>query len=68
MPSNQRQITKQGKFTYSSLGKAFEKQTKTIEDQREKQIRGIQDNKKNQLDNKKQLGNNELLLSKEKNI
>ena len=46
MPSNQRQITKQGKFTYSSLGKAFEKQTKTIEDQREKQIRGIQDNKK----------------------
>ena len=68
MPSNQRQITKQGKFTYSSLGKAFEKQTKTIEDQREKQIRGIQDNKKNQLDNKKLLGNNELLLSKERQI
>ena len=68
MPSNQRQITKQGKFTYSSLGKAFEKQTKTIEDQREKQIRGIQDNKKKQLDNKKQLGNNELLLSKERQI
>ena len=68
MPSNQSQITKQAKFTYSSLGKAFEKQTKTIEDQREKQIRGIQDNKKKQLDNKKQLGNNELLLSKERQI
>ena len=46
MPSNQRQITKQAKFTYSSLGKAFQKQTKTIEDQREKQIKGIKDNKK----------------------
>ena len=68
MPSNQSQITKQAKFTYSSLGKAFEKQTKTIEDQREKQIRGIKGNKKTQLDNKKQLGNNELLLSKERQI
>ena len=68
MPSNQRQITKQAKFTYSSLGKVFEKQTKTIEDQREKQIRGIKGNKKTQLDNKKQLGNNELLLSKERQI
>ena len=46
LPSNQRQITKQAKFTYSSLGKAFQKQTKTIEDQREKQIKGIKDNKK----------------------
>ena len=27
LPSNQQQITKQAKFTYSSLGKAFEKQT-----------------------------------------
>ena len=30
--SNQKQI-KQAKFTYSLLGKAFEKQIKTIEDQ-----------------------------------
>ena len=28
----------QAKFTYSPLGKAFEKQTKTIEDQGKKQI------------------------------
>ena len=36
MPSNQQQIIEQAKFTYSPLGKAFEKQTKTIEDQGEK--------------------------------
>ena len=31
----------QGKFAYSPLGKAFEKQIKTIEDQGEKQIKTI---------------------------
>ena len=31
LPSNQKQI--KAKFTYSPLGKSFEKQTKTIEDQ-----------------------------------
>ena len=36
LPSNQRQIFEQAKFTYSPLGKAFEKQTKTIEDQGKK--------------------------------
>ena len=43
MPSNQQQIIEQAKFTYSPLGKAFEKQIKTIEDQGEKQIKAIQD-------------------------
>ena len=38
LPSNHQQITEQAKFTYSSLGKAFEKQTKTIEDQGKKEI------------------------------
>ena len=33
---NKKQIIEQAKFTYSSLGKAFEKQTKTIEDQGKK--------------------------------
>ena len=33
LPSNQRQIIEQVKFTYSPLGKASEKQTKTIEEQ-----------------------------------
>ena len=43
LPSNQQQIIEQTKFTYSLLGKAFEKQIKTIEDQGEKQIKAIQD-------------------------
>ena len=43
MPSNQQQIIEQAKFTYSSLGKTFEKQPKTIEDQEEKQIKATQD-------------------------
>ena len=30
LPSNQQQIIEQAKFTYSPLGKAFEKQIKTI--------------------------------------
>ena len=33
LPSNQKQIIEQAKFAYSPLGKAFEKQIKTIEDQ-----------------------------------
>ena len=33
LPSNQQQIIEQAKFTYSPLGKAFEKLIKTIEDQ-----------------------------------
>ena len=32
LPSNQWQIIEQARFTYSSLGKAFEKQIKAIED------------------------------------
>ena len=42
LPSNQKQMIQQAKFTYSPLGKAFEKQIKTIEDQGEKQIKAIQ--------------------------
>ena len=33
LPYNKQQIIEQAKFNYSPLGKAFEKQTKTIEDQ-----------------------------------
>ena len=50
LPSNQQQVIEQAKFTYSPLGKAFEKQTKTIKDQREKQIEAIEDNKKQLTD------------------
>ena len=41
LPSNQQQINEQAKFTYSPLGKAFEKQTKTIEDQGKKQVAAL---------------------------
>ena len=37
-PSNQQQIIEQAKFPYSPLGKAFEKQIKSNEDQGQKQI------------------------------
>ena len=42
LPSNQQQIIEQAKFTYSPLGKAFEKQIKTIEFQGEKQIKALE--------------------------
>ena len=42
LPSNQRQIIGQAKFEYFAMGKAFEKQKKTIEDQRGKQIKAIE--------------------------
>ena len=38
LSSNQQQIIERAKSTFSPLGKAFKKQTKTIEDQREKHI------------------------------
>ena len=50
LPSNQQQIIEQAKLTYSSLGKAFEKQTKTIEDQGQKQVEAL-----NTLKSKSQL-------------
>ena len=38
LPSNQKQIIQQAKFNYSPLGKAIEKQRKTIEDQGKEQV------------------------------
>ena len=43
LPSNQQQIIEQGKFTYSPLGKAFEKQLEAIEDQGQKQVQALED-------------------------
>ena len=43
LPSNQQQIIEQAKFTYSPLGKAFEKQIKIIEDQHQKQVKALED-------------------------
>ena len=39
LPTNKQQIIEQAKFTYSPLGKAFEKKIKTIEDQGESKLK-----------------------------
>ena len=51
MPSDQNRIIEQAKFTYSPLAEAFEKQTKMIEEQREKEIKALENRfEKNVLD------------------
>ena len=47
LPSNQQQIIQQAKFNYSPLGKAIEKQIKTIKDQGEKQVDALKTSHKN---------------------
>ena len=42
LSSNQKEIVEQTYFTYSPLGKVFEKQIKITEQQGEKQIKAIQ--------------------------
>ena len=70
LPSNQQQIIEQAKFTYSPLGKAFEKQIKTIEDKGQKQSDALE----NLKDQNKQIVNvnedyeDKLLHSKEREI
>ena len=49
LPSNQRQIVEQTKFAYSPLGKAFEKQTNTIEEQGKNRQKQLKNNEKNKL-------------------
>ena len=71
LPSNQQQIIQQAKFAYSPLGKAFEKQTKTIEDQGKKQVKAIQDRQIANINNKGNYKDNykdKLLLLKEREI
>ena len=43
LPSIQKQMTKQAKWTYYPLGKTFEEQIKTTEEQEERKIKEIQD-------------------------
>ena len=66
LPSNQQQIIQQAKFTYSPLGKAFEKQIKTIKYQGEKQTK---DNQLVNINTNKDVDyKDNLLLSKEREI
>ena len=66
LPSNQQQIIQQAKFNYSPLGKALEKQAKTIKDQGEKQVKAIQD--KQIVNVNKDDYKDKLLLSKEREL
>ena len=58
LPSNQQQIIEQTKFTYSPLGKAFDKQIKTIEDQGKKQVDALNTLKSN--NNKLEIKNEDI--------
>ena len=49
LPSNQKQMIEQAKLTYSPLGKAFEEQTKTIEDEGEKEVDALKASKPKEL-------------------
>ena len=51
LPSDQSRIIEQAKSTYSLLGKAFEKQIKTIEDQGIKEVEALK------VLNQKKIGN-----------
>ena len=56
LPSDQRRVIEKAKFTYSSSGKAIEKQTKSIEDQGKKQVKAIEDHGKQMIES------NELII------
>ena len=64
--SNQKQIIEPAQSTL--LGKAFEKQTKTIKNQGEKHVNAIKNNKKQLANTNSNYYRNELLLSKEREM
>ena len=71
LPSTQQQIIEQTKFTYSPLGRAFDKQIKTIEDQGKKQVNALNTLKSdNKITIKKYTydPNDTLFISKQKEI
>ena len=68
LPSNQQQIIEQAKFTFSPLGKAFEKQIKTIEDQGQNQAEDLENLKPKEqtktIEDKSSNKNNQSLIWK----
>ena len=62
LPSNQQQIIEQAKFTHSPLGKAFEKQIKTIKDQGKKQVDALENLKLKAIESR---SNNMSITTKE---
>ena len=57
LPSDQRRVIEQTKFTYSPLRKTLEKQTKTIEGQGVNQIKVIEKNEKQLAESNKPVKN-----------
>ena len=76
LPCNQQQIIEQTKFTYSPLGKAFDKQIKAIEDQGKKQVDALEKLKTKEIKPIEDKPNNQLkaatifneLISKRKQL
>ena len=64
LPSNQQRIIEQTKFTCSPLGKALDKQIKTIEEQGEKQVHAL-DNLKSDNNKKLEIKNENLIPKSE---
>ena len=63
LPSTQQQIIEQTKFTYSPLGKAFDKQIKTIEDQGKIQIDALEKLKTKEIKPTEDKPNNQLKVA-----
>ena len=47
LPSDENRMIEKARFTYSPLGKAFEKQIKKIEEQGRKQVKALKVSKSN---------------------
>ena len=65
MLPDQCRIIEQAKFTYSPLGKAFEKETKTIEEQEQKQVKALEVLKPEENKEENKEGNKERIKSVE---
>ena len=63
--SDQRRVTEKAKFTYSPLEKAFEEQTKTIEEQDKKQTKAFEEHGKQLNKSSSEKDSLELLKQKE---
>ena len=64
LPSNQKQIIEQAKFTYSPLGKALKNQTQTIEDYNEKQIKTLEEHGKQLVKSNAPINGNDYNINK----
>ena len=56
LPPDQRRVIEEAKPTYSPLEKGFEKQIETTEDQREKQIKALQEHEKQLVKSENETG------------